>query len=250
MHVHTSFLFAAVAVLASGCIIEPGDIDQRPDGSPPPNCLAMPVCDDGWVEVEACPADDVDCRELSLCGTTIYCQPAAQCLAYPSCAPDQEASDQPCGDDEDGCHANTICGSTVYCRDVDQCEAYPACDEGDLEREEPCVEFHDDVADGCYERTVCGATIFCEPGVQCAAVPTCEPWEIESDEACVEDEWGCREAHECGAVVYCREDPCGGERIPTPDAGGDDDNGDSDGEEAGDRAEDPPQGGSGAVACP
>ena len=238
--------FVAVAFLATGCIIEPGELDERPDGGPPPNCLAVPVCDDGWVEVDACPQDDADCREHTLCGTTISCTPADQCLALPSCRRHEEQSEAPCAEHEALCRVVSLCGATLYCReDVSHCEAYPVCEAGDEESEIACDP---DADEPCYTRSVCGYTIHCRPGPMCAAVPTCEPWEVGSDVACDDDEWGCRAEAECGGIIYCREDPCAdgaAEPAPPPD---DEDDGDGDGDEDGEERDEAPR--DPIVACP
>ncbi len=196
----------AVALLATGCILDPNDLEGGGDGGPPPNCEAVPICDDGWVEVDECPQDDVDCRERSLCGTTIHCMPAAQCLAFPSCRPDEEQSEEPCGEGEADCRQENLCGATIYCRDGgDQCAAYPSCHGEEVPTEEPCEENEE----LCREVSLCGATIYCREDIgHCEAYLVCDEGDEESEIACDPDaDEPCYTRSICGYTINCRPGP-------------------------------------------
>ena len=123
-----------------------------------------------------------------------------QCLAAPSCAPDQMEVPS-CEEDDPACQAISRCDLTIYCTTSDlQCDAVPVCPENSIEVPS-CEEAEGD----CTEESICGATIYCEQSeINCSAMPTCEPGtdEVESCEG-IEDH--CNSASLCGVTIYCAE---------------------------------------------
>jgi hypothetical protein len=46
-------------------------------GGPPVDCQAIPTCENGEEQVDACEEGDDTCREVTVCGSTIFCKEAA-----------------------------------------------------------------------------------------------------------------------------------------------------------------------------
>ncbi len=158
---------SALALTTTGCIIEPNDLQETPDAGPV--CLAIPVCEAGWEEVEACPADR-DCQAHSLCDTTILCVPIIECALYPTCDEGDVEREAPCDPEvDDDCYSVRACGSTVYCDPVGQCEAEPTCEPWEVAGDVACQvdEW------GCRRVTLCGSTLYCreDPCAQGGAAP-------------------------------------------------------------------------------
>ncbi len=201
-------LVVAVTLVATGCIIDPNDLppEERPDGGedPPPQCLAIPVCDDGWFEVDACPAD-ADCRELTLCGVTIACIPdeVFHCEAYPSCDEGDELSETLCEAEEPDCYEREMCGYRVACRTPVPCVgAEPMCAE---DEDQSDVQCRPDEECRVLVTNCGGDPVYCRPIELCDAYPTCLDWEYASDEPCHDGEWMCRPEYLCGTWTFCRE---------------------------------------------
>jgi hypothetical protein len=147
-----SFLLFPVFLVATlpgcGSTIIDGDGPDDDDGE----CLAMPVCNDDEVEVPSCGDPAVPCREVSMCGSTIFCEFSEECFEGPYCPYGNEVEVCPEGS---SCFEVTACGLTILCEDEIFCDGYPSCDEGDTE-----VEYcPTDVS--CYTAEMCGYTITC-----------------------------------------------------------------------------------------
>ena len=96
----------------------PEDDPTEPDV----NCLAMPTCGPGQVEVEQCDESLESCDEVSMCGVTLFCAEEGSedlpedgvCLAAPVCAMD-EIEVEACEEEDENCYESTICEMTIYC---------------------------------------------------------------------------------------------------------------------------------------
>jgi hypothetical protein len=140
-------------------------------------CFAFPGCEADEVMYDTaseCP-QDTTCREVSLCGSTIWCSGGVACLAYPSCEPGDTAYER----EEDcpasgACSPSSICGSTVWCHSSSDCAAEPVCGDGEIGYRS-LEECGDDSE--CREETRCGSTIWCAPSAACLAFPSCNEGE-------------------------------------------------------------------------
>lgn len=158
-------------LVASGCTSSVTFDDD--DGGDPGPCEAAPTCDPGDLEVPEC-SPGGDCYEVSICGSTIYCEPdAAQCNAYPACNPgDEEVAICP---DDGSCYEAEACGSVILCHELAQCDGYPSCDPGDTDvTDQGCP-----LDASCYEATLCGSTILCLDEGQKHGCPEDQPVEGE-----------------------------------------------------------------------
>jgi hypothetical protein len=181
-----------------------------------PVCLALPVCDPGETaheRVEECPAD-ASCREVTLCGTTIWCEAPAFCLAVPACEPGETAhprlEDCPIGVT---CREETVCGSTIWCAGGALCLAVPTCEEGETAH----ANVSECPADAsCREVTVCGSTNWCSS----TDAPACAG---ENPAGCIAS--GCEAGFVCDTTAgtapsACACDPENGTWICTADLNG------------------------------
>lgn len=164
---------AAVGLVGCSDAETEGESDSEADTGPPVTCLAVPTCDGGDEQVEACP-DGGSCYSLTECGSTITCVrkggdagdpvdtgPPISCDAYPSCDEgDEEVQTCP---DGGSCYTRTECDSTITCLstgadtgDGGSLDAGPA-DGGDVEDAGgTCPEPSSQNADtGCISVAVC-----------------------------------------------------------------------------------------------
>lgn len=81
------------------------------------NCGAVPVCEPYETQVESCDGlSGMECRSVTLCGSTIYCAAEVFCDGYPTCDPgDEEVAD--CLEQE-SCYVAERCGASILCRDA------------------------------------------------------------------------------------------------------------------------------------
>lgn len=89
-------------------------------GSGGAQCLALPTCEAGEIEVTKC-GSGATCTVRTLCGTSIVCQEqVSNCEAYPSCdSGDIETKDAAeCNQPNVDCYSRTTCGYTITCIDV------------------------------------------------------------------------------------------------------------------------------------
>ena len=168
-------------------------------------CFAIPSCEDWEIphaSASDCPSDS-SCREVSLCGETIWCQDTATCAAYPSCGPGETLyeNESECPSDT-VCYPSSICGATVWCSEGASCDGIPVCEEGEIEHatRESCP------GEECREVSHCGTTIWCSPGATCLAFPSCGEGETayESASECPADA-GCRAVSVCGSTIWCSD---------------------------------------------
>ena len=170
-------------------------------------CDAVPVCGDGFYEVEACQSES-ECIETSLCGSTILCQAEeTYCLAeasrpYTDCIAGYEVVDE-CVPGEGECYVNTgFCGAEdIICQATSTCQEYvPACPDGMIESSS-CSNQPDD----CFEQSICGHAIYCTPDIDCDAYPTCPQGMVEVEEGCNDaTDIQCFEETLCGTTISCR----------------------------------------------
>jgi hypothetical protein len=81
------------------------------------NCEAVPSCKPGWVEVKGC-VPDSECEKVTLCGTSIICQNADDCLGpAPLCdqGDTQVATANDCPQDASCYSRSNGCGYTIWC---------------------------------------------------------------------------------------------------------------------------------------
>ena len=85
-------------------------------------CTAIPVCDQGDQEVQACPdggpKSGITCYPRTLCGGTIQCvHHEASCTALPSCQPGdiEVTSISTCSMKGVSCYSVTECNYTIHC---------------------------------------------------------------------------------------------------------------------------------------
>lgn len=198
-------------------------------------CDAIPVCENGYHEVLAC-RSDIECVGVTVCGTTIQCQPDIDCLSILSqpfrecpegydlvdeCAPDAGdcfIDEGFCGSPEIICQASRCedagpvcppgmhpaqdwasCGEENPCVPDIECDAYPSCADGMVE-----VESCNDAQDTqCIEETLCGTTISCRPIDICDFELSCAEGYVEI-ESCPTDA-NCYEETACGQKISCIE---------------------------------------------
>ncbi len=183
----------------SFCIEKDSDCDV--------NCKAAPACGPDTIEVSKC-EDSATCKEVSICGSTIYCEAAIVCLDGQDAAPVQCPADYRFGtkcdssDPEHPCIDNSSpCGGPSFCNydPAVSCLAIPVCAEDELQVEN-CKS--DDTT--CKEISECNTTISCVPKQDCEAVPTCgsEP-EYASRIECEKENDICREEYLCSTLIYC-----------------------------------------------
>jgi hypothetical protein len=157
----TSVMILLLTLLAVGC--EPDSEFQIPnDGNGGEDqCLATPICGPDQQQVDSCEEGDDSCEEVTICGSTIYCEEAeVNCLAEAACGPDQQQVDS-CEEGDDSCEEVTICGSTIYCEEAEivctQEEAVCAIDEESSDR--PCR----DNGEQCREVIASCSVTYCRP---------------------------------------------------------------------------------------
>jgi hypothetical protein len=87
-----------------------------------PQCGAIPRCDNGDMQVQACPDggpnSGLTCYPRTLCGSTIQCvHHEVTCTALPSCQPGdiEVTSISTCSMKGVSCYAVTECNYTIHC---------------------------------------------------------------------------------------------------------------------------------------
>lgn len=92
--------------------------DKAGGGCEEPQCRAYPTCAPTEEEVASCagfePAQNA-CREVTMCGSTIYCA-SSTCAIAPYCDPGDVQVDGACPPDG-SCYQAQECGVTIDCRD-------------------------------------------------------------------------------------------------------------------------------------
>ena len=126
---------------------------------------AAPACADDEAEVASC-TGHANCREVSICGTTISCIPATPCDGVPTCASGETAV--PSCDGRLACRSVTLCGETTYCQ-TNGCDQPPTC-VNDLVEVSSCAGLSI-----CSTVSRCGVTLSCAPntGGPCTTVYDC-----------------------------------------------------------------------------
>jgi hypothetical protein len=85
----------------------------------PPQCKAIPTCDDGDKQVNACPPlpNGASCYSRTACGNTIQCVHGGACKSLPKCDPgDVEVmAIDTCSQPGVSCYARTECNFTIHC---------------------------------------------------------------------------------------------------------------------------------------
>lgn len=172
-------------------------------------CLALPSCEPGETAVEspsACPQDDASCREVTVCGATIWCTDA-WCSSAPACVEGERAVSSPSECPQDAsCREVVGCGGSIWCTDaIATCLAYPSCNAWETAYTSPS-ECPQDAT--CRAVSLCGSTLWCaDTGANCAAVPSCEPGETPyaSASECPQDGASCRAVTVCGSTLWCSD---------------------------------------------
>lgn len=80
-------------------------------------CDGLPVCEVYEIEVETCAGSvALSCREVSVCGQSIFCEEPETCTAVPVC--DEGDDEVPaCPNDGSPCYQVELCGGVISCID-------------------------------------------------------------------------------------------------------------------------------------
>jgi hypothetical protein len=81
-----------------------------------PVCGGLATCDEGMVQVAACPPEHPLCELVELCGNRAYCTPDMDCDAAPRCPEGFERVDQCAPDADHDCAWVVGCGEAFVCR--------------------------------------------------------------------------------------------------------------------------------------
>jgi len=146
----------------------------EPDSDCDATCLAYPSCDadeTSFERWEDCPADS-SCREVSICGSTIWCAELdSACLAeifYPSCEDGETLHErwEECPADA-SCREVTLCGMVYWC----SADIAPTCAGPNPAG---CV------SSGCEEGFVCDSSAGTAPSA-CGCDPESGTWTCTAD---------------------------------------------------------------------
>ncbi len=178
--------------------------------SPDPDCGqcgAVPVCEQGYEEVNDCILDDAACKEETMCGSTILCrQIMNRCgndngdVAFVLECPEGYRVDRECVQDIACIEKEDMCGDPYVCvEEVEVCNA-PACEAGFIEIE--ACRFDDPQ---CVTREGCEVIVSCVPDQGCAATPFCAGDEVQhnSREECLKNNQICRPDYRCNQQIWC-----------------------------------------------
>jgi hypothetical protein len=82
-----------------------------------PECNAVPSCEPYEVEAPTCDGSvAVNCRSVTACGETIFCEESETCTAVPIC--DEGDDEVPaCPNDGSACYQVELCGAVISCVD-------------------------------------------------------------------------------------------------------------------------------------
>lgn len=163
-------------------------------------CAAVPTCNAGEMahrDVSDCP-QDVSCREVTVCGATIWCSGTGTCPGVPSCNPGEQQHDrlEDCPQDDVICREVTECGATIWCSDTATCAAVPTCNSGETQVSS-ASECPADAS--CREVTECGATIWCWSD----EAPVCAG---DNPQGCISS--GCAEGYRCDTTMGSAPSAC------------------------------------------
>lgn len=123
-------------------------------GAPP--CAAWPSCEPYEVEVVTCDGSvALNCRSVTVCGETIFCEEPVTCTAVPSC---DEGDEQvpACPNDGSPCYQVELCGTVISCVDNGLAHGCPPSPPAELD---PCTELglvcDYPLNNGCYDSWTC-----------------------------------------------------------------------------------------------
>lgn len=172
---------------------------ETPDPDCGVQCEGIPVCDPGHDQVDICYSSS--CVDVTMCGTTIYCEPMDYCLSALSPiileCPEHYEPVEGCDPGADCQVFEGYCGEQVlYCQASEECNEPMVCPDPAI-----ITTACGDNDSTCFEYEVCNQTIYCvDVDVDCEM--SCPDFTQQVPECDLSDQ-DCTEISVCGTTLMC-----------------------------------------------